>query len=177
MIWLKRLEIRYRCGKVNYSMGGRLILIKRFLQSIPMYILAILDPPKHVLVDLDWLFVKFWWGSCEYFDKRYWISWENVCRPTLHNGLDIYSLHHPCSAFSSKLWWCFCTKDNLWSHFMHSKYSERMHIYSHPSFTCLVDSHTWKRMITVMEDVEPFIGFMSAQANLFCGKTRLFLGS
>lgn len=43
--------------------------------------------------------------------------------------------------FSSKLWLCFHTKDNLWSRFMHSKYVDPLHIYSYPGITRLFDSH------------------------------------
>ncbi|KAI5669542.1 hypothetical protein M9H77_19395 [Catharanthus roseus] len=38
-------------------------------------------------------------------NKRHWISWANICRPTLHNGLGITSLSYLSSAFATKLWW------------------------------------------------------------------------
>lgn len=46
-------------------MDGRLILIKYSLQSIPMYLLAALDPPKLVLSNIEKAFANFLWDSQE----------------------------------------------------------------------------------------------------------------
>lgn len=43
------------------SHGGKLVLIKHVLSSIPMYLLQVLQPPKAVLVKLGRLFNAFLW--------------------------------------------------------------------------------------------------------------------
>lgn len=86
------------------SMGGHLILIKHVLQSILMYVLAALDPPKQVLLDLEGLFAKFLQGCFEGPDKKHWMSWDKVSHPIDHNGLGISSVHHLSTTFAGKLW-------------------------------------------------------------------------
>ncbi|KAI5667615.1 hypothetical protein M9H77_17468 [Catharanthus roseus] len=47
-------------------MGGRLILIKYVLNSIPLHILSTISPPKQTLHEIERLYAKFFWGQ---FDR------------------------------------------------------------------------------------------------------------
>lgn len=47
------------------SQGGRLILIRHVLSSIPVYTLATMTPPKLILQQIDRLFSRFFWGAGE----------------------------------------------------------------------------------------------------------------
>lgn len=45
------------------SYGGRQILINHVLQSIPVYLLTVMNPPKRVIEKIHQLFAKFLWSS------------------------------------------------------------------------------------------------------------------
>lgn len=92
-------------------MGGRLILIKHMLQSIPIYVLAALEPPKKVFTMIEKFFAEFLWGSNNGVDKRHWMSWQKLCRLISPNGLGVLSLNHLSLAFSGKLFWNFHKKN------------------------------------------------------------------
>lgn len=44
------------------SLGGKLILLKHILNSIPIYTLSACIPPKSVIAILEKLFNYFFWG-------------------------------------------------------------------------------------------------------------------
>lgn len=73
------------------------------------------------------------------------------------NGLGILPLNLLSMAFSGKLWWLFRTKNSIWSAFMRAKYGDPIHILAHPPFSKVTDSHTWPRMLSVMDNSEPYI--------------------
>lgn len=45
--------------------GGRLILIKHVLSSIPIHLLVAAPPPKCVLLELEKIMAGFLWGSSD----------------------------------------------------------------------------------------------------------------
>ncbi|XP_019159929.1 PREDICTED: uncharacterized protein LOC109156533 [Ipomoea nil] len=55
-------------------------------------------------------------------------------------------------AASAKLWWNFRTDHTLWSDFMRAKYCSRVHPVA--KLVQNRDSHTWKRMLAVRDEVE-----------------------
>ena len=58
-----------------------MVLIKHVLVAIPLYTLAVLDPPKQVLKHLEQLMSNFFWGAPEETPKRHWLSWDKLCYP------------------------------------------------------------------------------------------------
>ena len=53
----------------SLSGGGRLVLIKSMLSSMPIHLLAAASPPKGILLAPEKLFVNFLWGSSDSGDK------------------------------------------------------------------------------------------------------------
>ncbi|XP_027171679.1 uncharacterized protein LOC113771278 [Coffea eugenioides] len=68
------------------SMGGKLILIKHVLNSMPLYLLQVLKPPKAVLVALGRIFNSFLWDKSHDAKRTHWASWERLCFPTEEGG-------------------------------------------------------------------------------------------
>nr|XP_027102937.1 uncharacterized protein LOC113724209 [Coffea arabica] len=85
------------------SAGDRMILIKHVLAAIPLYTLAVLDPSKRVLKQLEQLMSNFFWGATEETPKRYWLSWDKLCYPVEENGLGFRKLGDVQQAFACKL--------------------------------------------------------------------------
>lgn len=95
------------------------------------------------------------------------MSWDSSA---LNNGLGITSLYHLSSAFAGKTLLCFRTKDNLWPCFMRSKYEDPIHLFSTSTSSRFSDSHTCKRMLSVLDDIEPHIGLCtrSGTSSFWC---------
>ncbi|XP_070020448.1 uncharacterized protein [Nicotiana sylvestris] len=55
---------RIKEGKL-LSVGGRATLIKHILQSQPIYLLSVVEPPKPVFKQLETYMARFFWGSDE----------------------------------------------------------------------------------------------------------------
>ena len=63
-----------------------MVLIKHVLVAIPLYTLAVLDPPKHVLKPLEQLMSNIFWGAPEETPQRHWLPWDKLCHPQYENG-------------------------------------------------------------------------------------------
>lgn len=59
------------------SYGGKIIIIKNILQSLPLYTLCAMSPQK-LLLDSLRNFTRFLWGSYGDKNKFYWSSWKNL---------------------------------------------------------------------------------------------------
>lgn len=110
--------------------GGRLMLIKHVLSSIPIHVLAALDPPLGVLMDAERIFASFFWGfDGEGRKRRSWRAWSSLTYPIDENGLGLRSLKDVCLSFSAKLWWKLYTHAGCWSRYVHSVSVERSFAY------------------------------------------------
>ncbi|PKU80631.1 Putative ribonuclease H protein [Dendrobium catenatum] len=127
----------------NYlSYGGRLVLIKHVLCSIPVYLLHTLAPTVNVSRRLEALFNKFLWGSKEGSNAIIWGFWKN-CSGTLEEGkLRFRTIKDMAKTFNLKLWYNFRANKSLWAKFMVTKYCGIKHplIFSFR----IGDSKNWK---------------------------------
>jgi len=78
-------------GKV-LSFGGKSVLINHVLQSLPIYMLSAIVPPKCVLYDIHRIFAKFLWNFKEERRAKHWIAWPDICLPKEEGGLGFRSL-------------------------------------------------------------------------------------
>ena len=135
------------------SPGGRLILIKHVLSSIPIYTLAVSELPRGVIKRIEKLMSTFLWGEVEGRDKRHWRKWQALCKPTQENGLGLRRLQDVQDAFGCKLWWKMRTSDTLWTRFMRAKHvAVTEHLTTAPASQ--TSSAVWKRMLRVRDFVE-----------------------
>lgn len=63
------------------SPGGRIILIKHVLQSLPIYNIATMDPPKAILNIIEAIYVNFFRCDGEDDFKSNWMSWKKIFLP------------------------------------------------------------------------------------------------
>lgn len=56
------------------SHGGRIVLIKHVLQSLPLYSMAAFEPPKAVLNIMASICSNFLWGQSEFGNRCHWVS-------------------------------------------------------------------------------------------------------
>ncbi|XP_075084960.1 uncharacterized protein LOC142168203 [Nicotiana tabacum] len=91
------------------SYRGKATLITSVLQSMPTYILYVLDPPNNVLEHLHKTFYRFFWSNKDEGRSRHWIKWQNLCLPKEGGGVGFRSLHDVSRDLLAKLWWKFRT--------------------------------------------------------------------
>ena len=95
-IWnliLEKMEKKLSRWKCLYlSEGGRLMLLKSTLLSLPTYFLSLFTIPKAVAARLESIQRNFLWGSSEGSFKYLLVAWENVCLPVRMGGLGIRSV-------------------------------------------------------------------------------------
>jgi hypothetical protein len=71
------------------SFGGRLVLLKSVMTSLPVYALSFFKPPSGIISSLESLLSNFFWGGGEGHRKNAWISWQTVCMGQEHGGLGV----------------------------------------------------------------------------------------
>ncbi|XP_075085049.1 uncharacterized protein LOC142168286 [Nicotiana tabacum] len=133
------------------SFGGKATLISSVLQSMPVHMLSVLDPPNNILGHLHKTFARFFWSTKEEGRSRYWASWKNLCLPKEEGGIGFRSLNDVSRALFAKLWWRFRTTKSLWSNFIWNKYSKK----EPPTVVRFRrGSHVWRQMLNAREEVE-----------------------
>ncbi|CAH9139232.1 unnamed protein product [Cuscuta epithymum] len=130
----------------NLSFGGRLILIKYVLNTIPLHTLAVDTLPKAVSKCLEKKMSHFLWGSNATKNKFHWIRWKDICLPYDEGGLNIRSLIDIEKAYSLKLWWKWRCNKSFWATFCNAKYPRGTNMIPKQA-----DSNIWKRVCRIHE--------------------------
>jgi len=71
------------------SFGGRLVLLKSVLSSLPVYFLSFFKVPVGIISSIESFFKKFFWGVCEVSEKIAWIKWDSICLLVSRGGLGV----------------------------------------------------------------------------------------
>ncbi|PKU68714.1 Putative ribonuclease H protein [Dendrobium catenatum] len=147
------------------SFGGRLILIKSVLNSIPIYLFHMLQPTASICLRIERMINKFFWGSKFNTNGIRWASWSNMCGIYNEGGLGCKNLSNMAQAFSHKLWFSFRSKVSLWARFMNAKYCKDKHpllgVYK------ASDSLTWKRLCKIKWEANQFVQWSIGKGNVF----------
>ena len=84
---------RLACWKRNYiSKGGRVILIKSTLVSLPLYQMSMIIMPILVAKRLEKLQRNFLWGGGALEKKPHLVKWDVVCTRKEQGGLGLRNL-------------------------------------------------------------------------------------
>ncbi|XP_071918896.1 uncharacterized protein [Coffea arabica] len=134
------------------SFGGKIVLIKHVLASMPMHLLSAAVLPGKLFKTIENACSAFLWGSSPADSKYHWIRWSHLCYLVDEGGVGFRRLWDVYKAFSCKLWWNFRTGSSLWAIFLKAKYCKSLH-------PCqvelkLTDSAIWRRMVNVSRQVE-----------------------
>uniref|UniRef100_A0A251TIJ6 Putative reverse transcriptase domain-containing protein n=1 Tax=Helianthus annuus TaxID=4232 RepID=A0A251TIJ6_HELAN len=97
------------------SIGGRLMLIKSVLASLPIYYLSLFRAPSSVLESIEKIMRKFLWTGSKDGKGVHWVSWENVTKPKQYGGLGVSKLSEVNTALLVKWAWRFkANQGGLW---------------------------------------------------------------
>ncbi|CAJ2630732.1 unnamed protein product [Trifolium pratense] len=105
------------------SFGGRLVLLKSVLTSLPVYTLSFFKAPSGTISSIESIFIKFFWGGCEDSRKISWVSWNSICLSKESGGLGVRRLREFNQALLGK--WCWrmlVDREGLWFRVLAARY-------------------------------------------------------
>ncbi|XP_037491283.1 uncharacterized protein LOC119369242 [Jatropha curcas] len=126
------------------SIGGRLLLIKHVLSSIPRHTLRAMSLPKSIIAILEKKFADFFWSSDTTIRRYHWLKYSRFCFLVEEGGLGLRSLTSLQEAYSLKLWWRYCEGKSLLAKLLQKKYHRKGLMQFKTT-----DSYTWKRICQV----------------------------
>ncbi|GJV98261.1 RNA-directed DNA polymerase, eukaryota [Tanacetum coccineum] len=98
------------------SIGGRLMLIKSVLGSMPIFHMSMFKVPAGVIQILESLRSKFFNGHESSGKKASWVQWKKALAPKDNGGLGIFSLYALNRGLIFKWVWRFLAHEpTLWS--------------------------------------------------------------
>lgn len=130
------------------SKGGRLILLRHVLLSMPIHILLVLNVLGVIIDRINSILANFLWGDSNNQKKMPWRSWSKVCMPLDEGGLGLRNFKEVKLSLHMKFSYRILTQHNLWIEFFCAKYHKDSHI-------SLVngkisDSRFWRSILTVI---------------------------
>ncbi|KAK9063215.1 hypothetical protein SSX86_017085 [Deinandra increscens subsp. villosa] len=107
---------RLASWKVRHlSIGGRLILLKSVLESLPVYYLSLYKAPIAVLDSMETIMRRFLWAGPSLENKISWVAWDTVTTPMSKGGLGLSKIQEVNNALLLKWTWRFKKEGNsLW---------------------------------------------------------------
>nr|GEY07796.1 RNA-directed DNA polymerase, eukaryota [Tanacetum cinerariifolium] len=98
------------------SIGGRFILLKSVLGSIPIFHMSIFKVPSYVLKTLESISSRFFNDQDHKSRKASWVKWDNVLTLRDKGGLGVASLYALNKGLMFKWIWPFYSqKSSLWT--------------------------------------------------------------
>ena len=124
-IWNPILEkIKHKLAgwkKMYLSKGGRLMLLKSTLSSLPAYFFSLFTIPMHVDNKMERLQRDFLWGD----SKTHLMGWDKVCAHLEIGGLGVRKLITSNKALLGKWLWRFGVEETrLWKRVVALKFGE-----------------------------------------------------
>lgn len=112
---------------ITLSRGGKEILLKSVVQSIPSYVAGMFLLPAKLCQDIEVLMNKFWWLSdVEKNQGIRWMSWDRMCVPKKFGGMGFKRIREFNLAMLGKQAWRILTNpDTFIARLLKARYFPR----------------------------------------------------
>jgi hypothetical protein len=118
-------KVEKRIGNWSFhwlSMGGRLILAKSVLQSLPVYWLSLVKIPSSILHRIQQLIAKFIWRGARKSTGFHLTKWKKIAKPKEYGGWGIRNLYWFTQSLAAKSCWRGIFRKGLWNSVLKKKY-------------------------------------------------------
>jgi hypothetical protein len=121
---LERIIERLKGWKEKFlSLGGKEVLLKAIIQSIPVFAMGIFKLPKQLCKEINDAMSSFWWGDTEEKKKMHWFTWWRMCIPKNIGGMGFRDLHSFNLAMLAKQCWRLISNpESLCAQVLRAKY-------------------------------------------------------
>jgi len=120
---INRFKSRLSVWKLKHlSLGGRLILLRYVLSSLPVYALSFFKAPSGIVSSIESISDFFFFGSDDH-RKIFWVDWNTVCSSKEVGGLGVRRIMEFNTALLGK--WCWRELEdahNLWCRVLSARY-------------------------------------------------------
>lgn len=117
-IWVNRM----------LSRGGRLVLLKSILESIPIFWTSLVVAPKGILTKICKISFQFLWSGPCVSGGIPLVKWSHVALPKELGGWGLKNIYTFAQALADKSLWRFIQNNSLWGRVLKSKYLPRQSI-------------------------------------------------
>lgn len=162
------------------SLGGRLILTKAVLESIPVYWLSLFKIPVSILEGIRKRMSPFLWSGGILDDKIHLVRWNLLARPKSMGGwglrrLDLFSL-----ALRMKSLWRSMFSDTLWNKIIKDKYLRNQSVTSWLTSERVVrhnSSPIWRGFLDAIPIIRKSLSWQIGSGQLFRVGIDSFVGN
>ena len=103
---ISRIRSRLSGWKSKHlSLGGRLVLLKSVLSSLPVYALSFFKAPSGIVSSIESILNNFFGGGSADHRKITWVDWKSVCKSQEVGGLGVKRIKEFNLALLGK--WCW----------------------------------------------------------------------
>lgn len=121
------LRLEWRLSSWTFrtlNFANRATLVKSVLQSMSLYILSALAPPKYILNKMWNIQRNFLWGGSKNPSKWTLIGWDTLCLPKNKGGLGFRDPETLSSTLGAKIWWNWIKHSGKpWAQLWKAKYA------------------------------------------------------
>ncbi|CAM8918528.1 unnamed protein product [Rhodiola kirilowii] len=134
----------------NLSAGGKEVLIKAVLQSLPQYAMNCFLLPDYIINKMHSSIRNFWWTCSSSKKPMHWINFQTMCRDKTTGGLGFKDFKCINMAFLAKQAWRVYTQPDL----LISKIYKAKYCYDYDMLHCNVGyrpSFCWRSIVKGFE--------------------------
>lgn len=137
----------------SFSIGGKEVLIKSVLQSIPTYAMACFRIPITICQDIERACANFWWGMEKGKKNIHWKAWDFLCKPKCIGGMGFRKLCTFNKALLAKqLWRLIRNPESMVSKVLKARYFKHVDVLNAPLGTN--PSYVWRSLLWSRDLIE-----------------------
>jgi hypothetical protein len=160
-------KIHHWCNKF-LTMGGRYILIKAVLESIPVYWMAIAKIPATILRSIRQLIFSFLWNGSK-ATGYHLCNWESISKPKKMGGWGLKNLSFFNRALLANTLWRILMKPGIWSKVIKAKYFPQLPVLlwiRSSTMRPTAGSQTWKHLLSTLPIILHWLTWVPGNGHL-----------